>query len=66
MIFFPPRNWNYSKLMPILKIDGLELGALPLFQLLLIPALTLLLARTLGRRAEKLQVQALPRMQRHP
>jgi len=38
-------SWAYSELMPTLKVGGIELGASPLAQWLLLPPLALYLAR---------------------
>jgi len=44
------QSWSYSKLMPVLQVGEFALGASPLLQWLLIPAITLWLARvTLSR-----------------
>jgi hypothetical protein len=39
------RSWEYSSLMPLLRVGGIELGASPLAQWLVIPPLALWLAR---------------------
>jgi len=70
----PSMRWycGYAADLEFLEIDADNenrrgrTGRLPVFQWQLIPALALLLARTLGRTAEKSQVQALRPMQRHP
>lgn len=39
------QSWSYSKLMPVLQVGEFELGASPLLQWLLLPAIALWLAR---------------------
>lgn len=38
-------SWSYSKLMPVLTVDGLELGMSPLLQWLLLPSLVIFIAQ---------------------
>jgi len=39
------RNWEYSKWMPVLTVDGVRIGLSPLLQWILLPPLALRLAR---------------------
>lgn len=48
------RTGSYSTLMPVLTVDRLELGVSPFLQWLLLPPLTLFLARPRSRHAGKL------------